>query len=211
MVSFSAGYVYGVMCSDGKFVWNEKYGNYSISLETSNVQFSTMFTEHLSKIVNKAPRSGTHKRRKGNVVVHMNMVTLYGKSAIESLSERWGMRFGDWNTPKASFDDEHFRRGFLRGFCDGNGSVSVNVERTKTRKTKKRSIILYSMNRGGLANIGELLRIEGIGTSTYPAGECFALKITGKTRLELFRDRVGFGLDEKKNKLDEALMPLSAE
>ncbi len=210
MSSFSAGYVYGVMCSDGKFVWNEKYGNYSISLETRNAQFALLFSTHLSGITDKAPRMGIHKRRRGDEVIHMNMVVLYGKSVIESLSESWGMRFGDWNTPKIAFQDEAFRRGFLMGFCDGNGSVSVNVESSERGRKKKRSVVLYSTNRSGLANIGSLLKMEGIGSSMYPAGECFALKITGKTRLETFRNRIGFGLDRKKNMLDEALLPLTA-
>jgi hypothetical protein len=208
MEAFSAGYVYGVLCSGGKFVWDEKHSNYAVSLETGNMQFADLFMERLSAIAGKLPRKGTHTRKRGSGVVHMNTVTLYGRKEIEELSAAWGLRMGkDWNVPRLAFDDAGFRRGFIQGFCDGNGSVSVNVD----SGSKKRYLMLYSMNRTGLANLGMLMGQEGIKASLYPAGDCFVLRIVGKTRLETFRDRIGFGTDVKKKKLDAALLPLSAE
>ena len=210
MEGFSAGYAYGVLCSDGKLVWNEKHGNYSISLETGNVQFATLFMERLSSLTSKAPKAGVHRRKRGERTIHMNTVTLYGRKEIERFAAEWGLKLGkDWNVPRIAFAESGFRKGFIQGFCDGNGSVSVNIEKGETGSTKKRYVIMYSMNKAGLMNMSRLLLEEGIKTSFYPAGECFALKIAGKTRLEAFRDRVGFGIEVKKKQLEEALLPLS--
>lgn len=210
-VNFSAGYVCGVICSDGKVVWNEKYGNYSVSLETKNKEFAGLFSENLSKLIEKEPRMGTHKRKKNGNIVHMNTVTVYGKGVIENLISRWGFTYGTrtWSVPQMTWDDKDFRMGFIMGFCDGNGSVSTNIQKKGEKKVKKRSLRLYSVNRRGLADLRRLLEYEGIKSMFYQTGECFTINISGKTRLQNFKDCIGFGLTSKKRSLDDALLPLS--
>jgi intein-encoded DNA endonuclease-like protein len=210
-VNLSAGYVCGVLCSAGNVIWNEKHGNYLISLETMNEEFARLFSGRLNVVTGKIPRTGTHKRNSGGVVVHMNIVTLYGRGTIENLIKNWGFSFGTrrWAVPKIAWTDAVFRRGFITGFCDGNGSVSVSMGLDSGKVTKRRSVKLYSVNDSGLSDVRKLLETEGIRSLFYRAGKCFTISINGKTRLRLFMERLGFGITEKKRRLDEALLPPS--
>ena len=207
-VNFSAGYVCGVLCSDGKVVWSEKHSNYAISLETKNDEFARLFMNNLKLHVEKEPRMGTHKRKNGDQTFHMNMITVYGRKDVGRFLSKWGLIHGrrNWSVPAITWNDIDFRRGFLRGFFDGNGSVSVSVNKDEG---KRRAIILYSVNEKGLREVHKLLEKEGIKSIMYPVGKCFAVKISGKMRIQTFIEKVNFGLTDKKRRLDKALLPLS--
>ena len=45
---YDAGYVCGVICSDGSITWNVKYGNYRIQLEAKDKRFVENFCKKLS-------------------------------------------------------------------------------------------------------------------------------------------------------------------
>jgi intein-encoded DNA endonuclease-like protein len=207
-MNFSAGYVCGVICSDGKIVWNEKHSNYAISLETLSNEFAKLFMENLKLHTRKEPRMGIHRRMSRGIPVHMNTVTVYGRKDVENFITRYRVEYGkrNWSVPPMAFNDTDFRRGFLRGFFDGNGSVSVS---TSKEEGKKRAIMVYSVNESGLREVEKILNTEGIRTLFYPAGKCFTIKINGKNRIQTFMDKVNFGLNDKKRRLDEALLPYS--
>ena len=210
-VNFFAGYVSGVLCSDGKIVWNEKYGNYAISLETMTKELADLFLNNLTRVIEKRPRVGKHKRIVGGSIVHMNTVTVYGKKIIENFMNRWGLRCGkrDWVVPRLCWNDKEFRRGFLRGFFDGSGSVSSVIRSSGGKRIKERALRIYSINRKGLSVLKELLLTESIKSILYASGDCYVIKIGGKTRMRLFKETVGFGLTHKKQRLEEALLPLT--
>ena len=210
-VNFSVGYVCGVVCSDGKMVWDEKHGNYYISLETKSKELAELFLENIKPLIEKEPSIRTNERRTGGVTIFMNIVSVYGRKTIEHLVSRYGISSGrkKWSVPRAAWDNSDFRIGFLRGFFDGSGSVSVYIETKGSRKIKKRSIRLYSVNQEGLLQFRKLLDSEGIKSIMYASGDIHTIKISGKTRLQLFRDRIGFGLTDKKEALEEALLPFT--
>jgi intein-encoded DNA endonuclease-like protein len=210
-VKFSAGYVCGVICSDARIVWDEKHSNYYIMLETMNSEFAEMFYENIAKLVEKEPRTGTHKREKNRQIIHMKTVTVYGRGSVEAFVNKWGVSYGrrNWSVPDMAWNDDVFRKGFLMGFFDGNGSVCVSIENRGDKKTKKRSLKLHSVNSCGLNEIRKLLENEGIKSMIIQSGGCYTIKISGKTRLEVFRNRIGFGLSNKRDLLDNALIPHS--
>ncbi len=208
-VSFSAGYVCGVVCSHGVIAWNERSGNYSLSIESSNRELIDVFAENLSNVVNKKPKIWMHRRKRDGKIVHMNMLTLYGKKIIEELRDKWGLTYGKkWSVPRRAFEDVDFRRGFVMGFFDGGGHVSSYIE-NRERKVKRRLIVVYSINKKGLNELRNLLKIDGIQSVIHKAGDCFSLKIRGKTRIETFSKNIGFGITSKKQAVDNILSPLS--
>jgi intein-encoded DNA endonuclease-like protein len=207
---FHAGYVVGVLCSDGNMVWDEKHGNYSIHLETRDGEFAGIFLGSLSRIFDKKPKTGKKKRCYKGQESLANMVSVYGKSWIQEFASKWGIEREPWSVPRKAFTNAVFRTGFLRGFFDGNGNVNEEIRTDKSGKTtKKRYIRLYSVNESGMKDVKRLLETEGIRSLFYPTGKCFSLKISGKTRLDAFRQRINFGISRKKTLLDKALLPFS--
>jgi len=204
-VKFSEGYVCGAICSSGKIVWDEKHSNYYISLETGQEEYANLFAEALERIVGKEVKRGERMRS-----IPTRTVTVYGKKDVSALARRWELSPGrrNWSVPRDAFTDSDFRGGFVRGFFDGNGSVSVSIE-DYGKRTKKRSIRAYSVNRKGLTGVKRLLEMEGVKSIMYPCGDSFTIKISGKMRLEMFMHRIGFGLNDKMRDLDRALLPQS--
>ena len=100
-VNFCSGYVCGVICSDGKVVWDETHGNYSLSLETMNKEFAELFFETLKGLIEKKPKIRTSERKRPGQTVHMNVVSVYGRKTVEHFVNRWDLSFGrrNWSVP----------------------------------------------------------------------------------------------------------------
>lgn len=111
---------------------------------------------------------------------------------------RYG-KFGtkEWNVPNEILKskDEKIIGSFLRGFFDSEGSVS------------RSTIVCSSINKTGLDEIAELLSILGIKSTIKPIrnGKYYTLYIFRKERFKIFRDKVGFSIKRKINKVNDIL------
>lgn len=207
---FDAGYVCGVICSDGFIVWNERHGNYCITLESKDKSFVENFSCKISVLLNKNTVIFPHKRMYKNQEYITYIINFYGKKIILEFLEIWGLKKSDsftWEVPKIAFESQEFRRGFLQGFFDGEGTVRIRFKRMKAGYTVKiRNVRTTSVNKRGLEEIRQLLELEGIRCMLYPAGnKYFMLDIEGKFRLNLFKEKIGFSIQKKKEKLEHAL------
>ncbi|MBI2675397.1 MAG: hypothetical protein HYX24_02995 [Candidatus Aenigmarchaeota archaeon] len=211
--SYGAGYVCGALCSRGFIVWNKKYSNYCIALETGDEGFAKMFYENLAGFSKKLPKMGLNKRHYKGSLRQTTTVKLWGKKHVKLLAEKWGLRTGRdrWQVPEAAFRDEAFGKGFLKGFFDGRGNMHVRIFREKgTGKVKKsRSIRISSVNKNGIERIKILLNQEGIKALLYQSLGNTIMEIHGKANLQQFEAVVGFSMPERQAILKEALMPLS--
>ena len=99
-------------------------------------------------------------------------------------------KFGtyDWAVPQIIFDsyDEYVLINFLQGLYDSEGHAgNYNVD-------------LSSVNSSGLAQVKVLLKRLGIDSKIYGV----ALVITKKDNIRRFRNKIGFTIKRKINKLN---------
>jgi DNA-binding transcriptional regulator WhiA len=209
---FDIGYVCGVLCSCGSVVWDEENGNYSLRLETKDREFCLVFQEKLENVVNKKVHLYCKKSPGEPGGCKTYVVQFYGKKEIEWLAGKWNLAGGAWawQVPQAAFENRVFRKGFLRGFFDGGGSVKARIVERKGVREKRRAIRAYSVNAEGLKQVRRLLELEKIKAMMYKSGRCYCIDIEGKMKAEIFNRNVGFGVTQKRQKLEEALVPLSA-
>ena len=205
---FEAGYVCGILCSQGSVVKDEKYGNYKISLETQDRELASEFQNVLESVIKKNVRFKEVERKSGGA--NAFLVYVYGKGEVETLGE-WGVKRGVWKVPELALGNQEFRRGFLRGFFDAGGTTIRRVVEREGKKEKRRIIRVYSMNLAGLEQVKELLEFEQIKPLLYQTGKCFCLDIEGKLKTELFKRYVGSSLQWKNDCLEGLLLPLSVE
>ncbi len=206
----TGAYLCGLLCAAGRIELNHEAGNYYISLGTSRWELVKVFSDALMRCLGK-PGVYTSMREHGNESRVSYRVVKYGKDVVESFVSRWGMVAGtsSWVIPRRCAEDKGLGVMFLRGFFDCEGIVTHYVKKTKRGKHKIRRVRCTSANQRGLEGVGSLLKGVGIRSSLYSSGSYFCLDIEGKTRLDLFKDRVGFTLGYKIDLLDEALDPLS--
>jgi len=206
----TGAYLCGLLCAAGRIELNEKVGNYYISLGTSRWELVRVFSDALRKCVGK-PRVYTSVKEHGNESRISYRVVKYGKGVVEAFVSRWGVvaGTGSWNVPVRCVDDRELGVLFLRGFFDCEGVVTHYVKKTKRGRHKIRRVRCTSVNRKGLEGVRSLLKGIGVRSSLYSSGSYFCLDVEGKTRLDAFRNRVGFTQTYKRSLLDEALAPLS--
>jgi intein-encoded DNA endonuclease-like protein len=206
----TGAYLCGLLCAAGRIELNHESGNYYISLGTSRWEMVEIFSDALEKCVGK-PRVYTSIREHGDESRVSYRVVKYGKDAVERFVARWGISAAtdSWAVPGRCAGNEELGVMFLRGFFDCEGVVAYYIKKTKKGKHKIRRVRCTSANRGGLVGVRSLLKGIGIKSSLYGSGPYFCLDIEGKTRLDLFRGRVGFTPGYKKARLDGALAPLS--
>ena len=102
-----------------------------------------------------------------------------------------------------------FPTDFIRGFADAEGSVHHGIR--KSRRLLERKIQIRNTNLGILTYISKELRKLGIKSEipspTYsPIGTCpcYNLVIGRNKSLVLFQQKIGFAIERKMNKLNEA-------
>lgn len=213
-LNFNAGYVCGVLCSDGTVEWREKFGNYWIALETVDDEFADRFLFSLMTLTEGKLKSYQAQRcYKGKKYI-TNKVVLMGKKYVKSFIDKWRVKTGShtWSAPPMAFKDQDFRRGFLQGFFDGDGTIRLRLRVHKDgRKQKCRSVRVTSVNLKGLKQLKELLKLEGIDCVIYPVGNYFSLDIDGKNRVARFVKNINFGISRKRKKIELSLNPLNFE
>jgi intein-encoded DNA endonuclease-like protein len=206
----TGAYLCGLLCAAGRIELNQRAGNYYMSLGTSRWELVKIFSDALEKCVGK-PRVYTSVTEHGSESRVSYRVVKYGKDAVEAFASGWGIvpGTGSWVVPRRCSTDKELGVMFLRGFFDCEGAVTHYVKKTRKGKHKIRRVRCTSANQKGLEGVRSLLKWIGIRSSLYSSGSYFCLDIEGKTRLDLFRDRVGFALGYKRVLLDRALAPLS--
>ncbi len=207
------GYVCGALCSGGTIVWKEHRSNYCIILETKDGDFAKMFHECLTQCSLKAPVISQHQRPYKARVRNASIVRLCGRNSVSALVNKWGLRAGrhEWAAPEMAFKDSAFRKGFLRGFFDGSGTIHARVfrEHGTGKMKKRRSIRVSSVNKKGTEQIKILLKEEAISSLIYHAGKVVVLEIHGKANMQQFEKIIGFSAAGKKALFKETLMPIS--
>ena len=207
-LNFNAGYVCGVLCSDGTVEWREKYGNYWLALETVDDDFADRFLFMLASLTQGNLKSFQRRKIYKEKKYITNNVVLRGKEHVKSFIDKWGIKAGcyTWNVPEIAFTDQDFRRGFIQGFFDGDGTVRLRLRKHKNGSTQKcRTVRITSVNLNGLKELKKLLKLESIDCVIYPVGNHFFLEIDGKNRVANFVKNINFGIPRKKKKLELSL------
>ncbi len=96
------------------------------------------------------------------------------------------------NLPIKILDKSEKRVYFLKGFFEGKSSISV-----------KNRIIKISGKRGQLEQIKKLLELENIEAWIYKNRNYFSLNLEGKIKCTIFKEKIGFLSEEKKEKLEK--------
>ena len=203
---FHVGFIVGVLCSDGYIWWDKKGGHYAFVLESKDREFVEIFRNNLSIFFNKKLKIYERLRKYKNRDYKTYILIIYGKKQISKFLDSFHIKKAgtyNWSVPIFAFKNQRFRRGFLRGFFDGEGTVRIRIRK---KKGKTRSVRVSSVNKKGLYEVKKLLELEGIKSMFYPQGEkCFMVDIEGKNRLKLFQKKINFSISRKREKLEEAL------
>ncbi|MDD5182116.1 MAG: LAGLIDADG family homing endonuclease [Candidatus Nanoarchaeia archaeon] len=207
--SFNSGYICGALLGRGHVTADKTAAKYAMFLESKDKEFTELFGQRLDAFLeNKAKR---YERVKGNL--NLYAVAFHKKSGIIEFCDKFRFKQGsfDWTVPQQCYEDKHFRKGFLQGFFDAKAQVKVRF-RKKQKKTentfrfdKVRHIRVSAVHRKGLNEIKTLLESFGIGSTISQSGINNILDIEGKHRVMMFKDKVGFGIQNKKTELDRAL------
>ncbi len=213
-LNFNAGYTCGVLCSDGTVEWRKKFGNYLISLETIDDEFADRFLFMLATLTEGKLKSYQCRKIYKEKKYITNIVILRGKRYVKLFIDKWGVKTGSrtWKAPPMAFKDRDFRKGFLQGFFDGDGTVRLRLRAHKDgSKQKCRSVRVTSVNLNGLKQIKQLLKLEGVDCVIYPVKNYFFLDIDGKNRVTKFVKNINFGLSRKGKKVELSLDPTTFE
>jgi len=206
---FITGYTCGVLCADGWIALDTKHGNYVISLETKEREFALRFRFSLSHCAQKESRIYETKNKRYKELPYKTfIVSLYGKRIVKDFKNKWGIRTGSysWKVPGIAFIDGGFRRGFLRGYFDGEGHVRLRLKKTRGGwRGKRRLIRVTSANLSGLKQVKKLLEMEGIRSIIYSTGKYWCLDIEGKYRASIFKRKINFGLTKKRRVLSRII------
>lgn len=178
-------YVMGVLCGDGHI--RPKTIRFEIRTDE---EFAKEFSDCLKKVYGLYFPYKYYERR--------NSFVLYASCEIVCNDL---LRYGsygtfDWRVPKEVKEskDEKIISSFLRGIFDSEGS------------TNKSSITMASVNKNGIEDIRELLKKIGIESKIGICNRRYSiLWIFRKQRFKIFREKVGFTIKRKKDKLNEIL------
>jgi len=178
-------YILGVLCGDGYI----RPGTIQLEIRYDE-EFIRRFTECLNIVYGLDFLYKYCEKR--------NSFKAYITSEIISKDLlRYG-KFGtfEWRVPKGILNgnDKKVISNFLRGMYDSEGTVS------------KSSIALSSVNKKGLGDISKLLKILGIKSSIYMyRNKYYNLYIFRKERFKIYKEKVGFTIKRKENRLNEVL------
>jgi len=99
--------------------------------------------------------------------------------------------------------------GFLRKLFDEKAFIRVRLRVKKGKRMKVRNIRLSSTDADLVLHAKQELVSLGIKPSVYKIGSSLCIDIEGKMKLERFASLVGFLDEGKKQRLAEAIKPLS--
>ena len=188
-------YLAGFFCLRGKVVWDKAAGNYTMGLQTNDREMALLLAGRI-----KAAFGEPRVYEKDGLYV----VVFHGKEEVKQLLGMAGSSgFGeyDWSVPSGLIEDMWFGKAFLQGAFDAGGNIRIE----KRTGGKRRDIRINSVNKAGLLSLKQMLSTFGIGANVYKTGRAFCLSIEGKTRCNLFMQKIGFAHPNKIEKMKGVL------
>jgi len=176
----------GVLCGDACLT------KWMIRLEIRrDEEFIKEFVECFEKVYGLKYLYNYYKP-KDTLVAQINSMLI-----AEDLSRYGNFKTKEWEVPKeiGESKEEEVIGAFLRGFYDSEGCAA------------RSAIISCSVNKKGLQQIQILLKKLGI-ESTFKErndGNFFTLYIFRKGRFQIFKDKVGFTIKRKSDRITETL------
>jgi len=199
--NFQLGYVLGALNGDGAI-------NYmGASLEVTDLDFVDYFTEQLTIIY--PYKIGHNKRNRGKNRKLTYVVSIYSRS--------YGKFLKEYNLKLISLKSENFKRGFLKGFYDSEGSVRAS--NLDNKKITKREISFVQKSFDTINLISVLLKQfnishkinSHIGSGFNKEGKYYTISIYGFDNLLIFKNKIGFSINRKSKILDLAINSFEIE
>lgn len=180
-------YILGVLCGDAHI--NHRFVRLEIAHDRD---FIEEFIECFRKVYGLDYKY-TFYKPKNTLVSQINSQII-----CRDLLRYGNFRTENWNVPNEimTTDNEKIIGSFLRGFYDSEGCSSSRC-----------SITCSSINEKGLIQIADLLKRLGIESTLREQknGKYYVLYIFRKERFKRFKERVGFTIQRKMDKLNETL------
>ncbi len=178
-------YLLGVLCGDGHI----RPGAIRLEIRYDE-EFIKRFTECLNTVYGLDFRYKYYEKK--NSFVMSITSEIISKDLL-----RYG-RFGtfEWSVPKdiLKSSDTDIISNFLKGMYDSEGSVC------------RSAITLGSVSKRGIDGMGKLLKLLGIKSKVSIYKEkYYYLYIFRKERFKIYREKIGFTIKRKQEKLDKVL------
>ena len=207
--AFNSGYICGALLGRGHVTADKSAAKYTMFLESKDREFTELFGQRLDAFLETPAKR--YERVKGRL--NLYAVAFHRKSSIIEFCGKFRFKQGsfDWTVPQQCYEDKHFRKGFLQGFFDAKARIRVRFRKRQKKKEntfrfdKVRSIKVSAVHRKGLNEIKTLLESFGICSTISQSNGNNILDIEGKQRIMMFKDKVGFGVQNKKAELDRSL------
>jgi len=179
-------YIFGVLCGDAHI--NRKFIRLEIRRDE---EFIKGFVKCFEKVYG-LKYNYSYYTPKNTFVTQINAELL-----CQDLLSYGNFGTENWNVPTEIIDSDNEKMigAFLKGFYDSEGSVS------------RCTITSSSINGKGLEQVKNLLKTLGIESTLKPQqkGRYYVLYIFRKERFERFKERVGFTIKRKLDKINETL------
>lgn len=173
-------YILGVLCGDGCI--NNKMAKLEIRKDK---EFIEEFANCLKEVYGLEFKPYYYEKR--------NSFIVYAASEIVCKDLLGYGKFGtfEWNIPKeVLISNEKIKTNFLRGMFDSEGSVNKSV------------ITMASANLKGLNSIKRMLKKVGIMNTITTRGKYSYLYICGREKLKTFKEKIGFTIKRKQERLN---------
>ena len=188
------GYLGGALASDGCIFYYHKQRYPAVQLAVSDFDFVEHFTSCAESIIQRRPTINTFIRDNGAIRL---TARVYCTQLANTLIA-WGAGGGSlgWRVPDIAFQDLELGRGFVNGYFDGDGSISISKGYPWLR--------FSSINLDGLEDVKSLLEMFGIESSIYhdPKWFSYHLGTYGKKKVRKYWDNIGITPGYKRDKLE---------
>ncbi len=177
-------YIFGVLCGDGYI---------SKMLVRLEIRYDEDFIKtfvHCFEKVYGLKHNYRYYKPKNTLVTEINSMII-----AQDLATYGNFRTTTWSVPSEIIksNDERVIGSFLRGYYDSEGTVS------------RSTISCSSINQRGLRQIQQLLLKLGIRTTLSSYENCSVVFIFRKGRFRIFKDKVGFSIKRKLERVNENL------
>lgn len=193
------GWLVGVILGDG-YIWRMQSGGYVIGLDTPEAAYAALFAGTMERRfpglwVRQYFRRRNRLMNGREFVEELHTVRAVSRYIYDFLRPHKQPDFR-WTIPLSIHQSQACVRGFLQGIYDAEGGVQKSGPR----------ICLTSKHWENLSPARRLLQEFGIESRRYRDYNCSRL-FMGRTKdMLLFRDRIGFRLSRKQERLVELLL-----
>jgi len=188
------GYLGGALASDGCIFYYHKQRYPAIQLAVSDFDFVEHFISCAESIIQRRPAIATFVRDNGTTRL---TARIYCTQLVNTLIA-WGVGNGSqsWKVPDIAFQDLELGRGFINGYFDGDGSISISKEYPWLR--------FSSINLEGLEMVRLLLEMFGIKSIIYHdwKWKSYHLSIFGKRKTRNYWNNIGITPGYKRDRLE---------